>query len=62
MIIPEKVEPTQRVEEGIGTEWGDEIRSRAAEMDEGRVPSIPHHEVMQRFRDDIGALKDQKRA
>jgi hypothetical protein len=50
------------VEEGIGTEWGDEIRSRAAEMDEGRVPSIPHHEVMQRFRDDIEALKDQKRA
>lgn len=62
MIVPEKVEPTQRVEEGLGAEWGDEILSRAADMDEGRVQSIPHHEVMQRFRDDMEALKGRKRA
>lgn len=48
--------------EAISAEWSDEIRSRAADMDEGRVALIPHEEVIQRFRDDMETLKSRKRA
>ena len=46
----------------IDAEWGEEIESRTAEIDEGRVALISHEEVMLHYRTDLETLKDRKRA